>query len=64
LPFYLAEFCYRYNRRELPKGKAFGETIENAVSDEKCFTDYKPKGDVKRIVYPRKKKAKTSTAKK
>lgn len=64
LPFYLAEFCYRYNRRELPKGKAFGETIENAVSDEKCFADYKPKGDVKRIVYPRKKKAKPNTAKK
>ncbi len=56
LPFYLAEFCYRYNRRDLAKGKAFSETIENAVSDEKCFTDYKPKGDVKRIVYPRGKK--------
>ncbi len=56
LPFYLAEFCYRYNRRQLTVSDSFFETVENAVSNEKCFEDYKPKGDVKRIAYPRKKK--------
>lgn len=56
LPFYLAEYCYRYNRRQITVSEAFEETIDNAVVSEKCFEDYKPKGDVKRIVYPRKKK--------
>jgi transposase-like protein len=60
LPFYLAEYCYRYNRRQLDVSEAFQETLENSVTDEKCFTKYKPKGDVKRIVYPRKKKKKAS----
>jgi transposase-like protein len=58
LPFYLAEYCYRYNRRQLDVSESFYETLENSVSDEKCFTDYKPKGDVTSIVYPRKKKKK------
>ena len=48
LPFYLAEFCYRYNRRDLAKGRAFNETIENAVSDPKCFT---LRGEEKRLDY-------------
>lgn len=56
LPFYLAEYCYRYNRRQLTVSDSFEETLDNAVVNEKCFNDYKPKGDVKRIVYPRKKK--------
>jgi transposase-like protein/IS1 family transposase len=60
LPFYLAEFCYRYNRRKLNVSDSFYETLENSVSDEKCFTDYKPKGDVKRIVYPSRKKRKAA----
>lgn len=59
LPFYLAEYCYRYNRRQLTMSDSFWETVRNAVSNDKCFTDYKPKGDVKRIVYPRSKKKKT-----
>lgn len=58
LPFYLAEYCYRYNRRQLSISDSFDETIKNSVSDEKCFTNYKPKGDVKRIVYPNRKKKK------
>lgn len=57
LPFYLAEFTYRYNRRQLTIGDAFNETIDNAVVSENQFNDYKPVGDVKRIVYPKKKKA-------
>jgi len=39
-------------------GDSFYETLDNALSDPKCFTDYKPKGDVKKIVYPSKKKKK------
>lgn len=61
LPFYLAEYCYRYNRRQLSPSEAFDETIDNAVVSEKCFEDYKPKGDVKRIVYPRRKKKQVKT---
>lgn len=40
LPFYLAEFCYRYNNRL--NDKAFVDTIENAVEEEKGFEYYKP----------------------
>lgn len=58
LPFYLAEFCYRYNRRQVTVNVAFDETLVNSVTSEKCFEDYKPKGDVKKIVYPRRKKHK------
>jgi transposase-like protein len=56
LPFYLAEFCYRYNRRLDDREDMFEETLDNAVVKEKCLVKYKPKGDVKSIVYPRKKK--------
>ena len=56
LPFYLAEFSYKYNRRHLEKN-AFEEILKNAVKDEKCFLNYKPKGDVKEIVYKSKKQA-------
>ena len=48
LPFYLAEFSYKYNRRNT-KETAFEETIENAVADDKCLVDYKPKCDVPEI---------------
>lgn len=41
LPFYLAEFAYKYNRRN-KQDEAFEETIENAVTDDSCFTNYKP----------------------
>ncbi len=55
LPFYLAEYSYKYNKR----GKTdigFSRTIQNAVGDDKCLVNYKPKGDVKKIVYKRRKK--------
>ena len=50
LPFYLVEFSYKYNQRHLQKD-AFEKLLENAVKDEKCMLNYKPKGDVKKIVY-------------
>lgn len=61
LPFYLAEYCYRYNRRQLTVSEAFEQTVDNAVVSAKCFEDYKPKSDVKRIVYPRRKKKQVQT---
>lgn len=52
LPFYLAEWSYKYNRRSKPqKSEAFEETIGNAVSDDKCLVNYKPKGAVQKIAY-------------
>ncbi len=52
LPFYLAEAAYKYNRRGKKEAAgAFDETIENAVTDEKCEVNYKPKGNVEKIVY-------------
>ncbi len=50
LPFYLAEFSYKYNKRNLQKN-AFEQLLANAVKDEKCFINYKPKCNVKDIVY-------------
>ena len=50
LPFYLAEFSYKYNNRHLQKN-AFDKLIANAVKDESCFINYKPKGEPKQIVY-------------
>ena len=51
LPFYLAEFCYRYNRRQLDGQEIFDETIDNAVVSEPKFDNYKPEGNVADIVY-------------
>jgi transposase-like protein len=56
LPFYLAEFSYKYNKRNLQKN-SFEEILKNAVKDEKCFNNYKPKCDVKEIVYGSRKQA-------
>ena len=42
LPFYLAEFSYKYNSR-FTQQKAFEDTIKNAVTDESCLVNYKPK---------------------
>ena len=52
LPFYLAEFCYRYNRRQLTVSENFNEVVEDSVENEKKFNAYKPMGNVRRIVYP------------
>ncbi len=51
LPFYLAEFAYKYNRRS--KKDIFEETIKNAVCDDKCTIYYKPKRKSTQIAYPR-----------
>jgi len=56
LPFYLAEFSYKYNRREKKKEDNFNETIKNTISDEKCQVKYKPKAYPKFLAYKRKKK--------
>jgi transposase-like protein len=57
LPFYLAEAAYKYNRRgKAEKAKAFQETISNAVTEEKCEVNYKPKAYPKFLAYRRKKK--------
>jgi len=55
LPFYLAEAAYKYNRRN-NKATAFGETIENAVTDPKCEVNYKPKAYPSFLAYGNKKK--------
>ena len=57
LPFYLAEYAYKYNNRNI-KDYGFDETIENAVEDEKCLVNYKPIKNVKIICYNRKRKVK------
>lgn len=54
LPFYLAEFSYKYNNRHIQKN-AFDKLLANAVKEENCLINYKPKGDVKQIVYGRRK---------
>jgi len=55
LPFYLAEFSYKYNRRNSHKLQ-FAAFIKDAVSDHKCFNVYKPLVEPKKIAYSRKKK--------
>jgi len=55
LPFYLAEYSYKYNKRKF-KDLGFKKVIENAVEEEKCLVDYKPKGNVRKIAYGRKRK--------
>lgn len=54
LPFYLAEFSYKYNNRHLQKD-SFYKLLENTVKDESCMINYKPKGDTKEIAYGRRK---------
>lgn len=55
LPFYLAEFSYKYNRRNKQKIQ-FEAFMRDAVSEEKVMEHYKPETEVKEIVYPRKDK--------
>lgn len=54
LPFYLSEFSYKYNNRHIQKN-AFDKLLGNAVKEENCLINYKPKGDTKQIVYGRRK---------
>lgn len=55
LPFYLAEFCYKYNRRN-KRADQFNEYLRNALSDTNCMINYQPKKDAKEIVYKPKNK--------
>jgi hypothetical protein len=50
LPFYLAEFSYKFNNRNLQKD-SFEKILSNAVKDEKCMLNYKPVCDTKQIAY-------------
>ena len=62
-PFYLAEFAYKYNRRNA-QSLQFESFMRDALSDEKCLIYHKPKTDPQNIVYPRKNKpAKANTRK-
>ncbi len=54
LPFYLVQAQYIYNYRKY-RGNLFKKFLKAAVSDEKCLLHYKPKGEIKKIVYNRKK---------
>lgn len=57
LPFYLAEFAFKYNMRN-NQGTTFMETIYNAVNDPKCAVNYQPKKYPRYLAYgPKKKKA-------
>ncbi len=60
LPFYLAEAAYKYNRRDKKRTNApFNETIANAVLEEKCEVNYKPKKHPALLAYGRKEKKET-----
>lgn len=50
LPFYLAEYSYKFNNRHLQKD-AFLQLLRNAVVEEKHFNNYKPIGNTRDIVY-------------
>jgi len=54
LPFYLAEFSYKYNNRHLQKN-SFEKLLVNTLDDEKCMLNYKPIGDTKQIAYGKRK---------
>jgi len=49
LPFYLAEFSYKFNQRHL-QTDAFEKIIENAMITEKGMENYKPIEDPRKIV--------------
>lgn len=55
LPFYLAEFAYKYNRRN-SHGIQFEAFLRDAMSEGKCLNYYKPEGDPKKIAYPKQEK--------
>lgn len=55
LPFYLAEFSYKYNKR-FTKKHNFKETLTNAVNDDKCLVNYQPKKNPSTLAYGKKKK--------
>lgn len=50
LPFYLAEFSYKYNQRHIQK-ESFDKLLENAVKVDKEMVNYKPIRNPRKIVY-------------
>lgn len=54
LPFYLTEFCYKYNRRN-KKGNKFDDYLKNALSDTNCLVNFKPKQAPRRLVLKKRK---------
>ncbi|MHB8258889.1 MAG: IS1595 family transposase [Bacteroidia bacterium] len=57
LPFYLAEFSYKYNNRHLQKN-ALEQMLINAVKDESYLLNYKPKGNPRKLVEKHRKQKK------
>lgn len=55
LPFYLAEWSYKYNRRN-DNELQFEAFMKDAMSSGKCFVHYKPKGDPLKMAHPDKPK--------
>lgn len=55
LPFYLAEWGYKYNRRN-DNELQFEAFMKDAMSSGKCFVHYKPEGEPLKMVHPRKPK--------
>lgn len=55
LPFYLAEWGYKYNRRN-DNELQFEAFMIDAMSSGKCFVHYKPKGDPLKMAHPDKPK--------
>lgn len=53
LPFYLTEYAHKYNMRN--QKNDFEVIIENATDSEKCMIKFKPKKEVDKIVYDKKK---------
>jgi len=57
LPFYLAEFAYRFNRRNETK-LMFEDYIKNALSKMNCMVNAEPVKEPTKIFYKRKKRKK------
>lgn len=51
LPFYLAEWGYKYNRRN-DNELQFEAFMKDAMSSKKCFVYYKPKGTPLKMAHP------------
>ena len=63
LPFYLSEAAYKYSRRNDTSKMTFAETVDNAVNEEKCTVNNKPKAHPSFLANKRRKK-KVSNGKK
>lgn len=51
LPFYMAEWAYKYNRRN-DNELQFEAFLKDAMSSGKCFVHYKPKGEPLKMAHP------------